>query len=207
MVGRLALLGVTSLVVLATCPVWCQEKVKSFPDAPSVRLSDRAESKVFVGKADGALLLGATPGVGQATRANPFLEKTIPEKGADAVFRKYLSASPQRQPSVYNGSDSEGLMGRAVHAASRTFFTRDESGKSRLNSSYFLRALTYVAADTASRPYWRRSTTGPISDFGSTVGNDAGMNLFHEFRPGIEQLMKSHAPRFVSRIEERFEQK
>jgi hypothetical protein len=203
MVGRLALLGVTSLVVLATCPVWCQEKVKSFPDAPSLRPAEQTESKVFVGKTYGSLRSGA--GAGEAIRVNPFLEKTIPEKRADAVFRKYLSPSPQRQPSVYNVSNSDGLMGRAVNAASRTFFTRDESGKSRLNTAYFLRALTYVAADTASRPYWRRSTTGPISDFGSTIGNDAGMNLFHEFRPGIEQLMKTHTPKFVSRIEERFE--
>jgi hypothetical protein len=47
----------------------------------------------------------------------------------------------------------------------------------------------------------------PFSDFGSTVGNDAGMNLWHEFGPGIQQLMKSHAPKFVSKIEERIGQK
>lgn len=207
MVGRMTVLGVTSFIVLATYPVWCQENGKSLPDAPSVRFADQAESRVFAGKGYRSPLFSPTPDAGPALRPNPFLEKSIPEKGADAVFRKYLFPSPQRQPSVYNGSDGDGLMGRAVHAASRTFFTRDESGKSRLNTSYFLRALTYVAADTASRPYWRRSSTGPISDFGSTVGNDAGMNLFHEFRPGIEQLMKSHAPKFVSRIEERIEQK
>jgi hypothetical protein len=207
MVGRMAVLGVTSIIVLATYPARCQEKGKSLPDAPSMRFANQAESEAFVGKAYGSLLLSATPGAGEAIRVNPFLEKTIPEKGADAVFRKYLSPSPQRLPSGYNASLSDSLMGRAVRATERTFFTRDESGKNRLNTSYFLRALTYVAADTASRPYWRRSSTGPISDFGSTVGNDAGMNLFHEFRPGIEQLMKSHAPKFVSKMEERFEQK
>jgi hypothetical protein len=42
----------------------------------------------------------------------------------------------------------------------------------------------------------------PFSDFGSTVGNDSGMNLWHEFGPDIQQLMKSHAPKFVSKIEE-----
>jgi hypothetical protein len=214
MVWRMAVRGVVllALLILGTFPAWCQGKGKSLPDAPSVRIADQAGSSVLAGKAYGPLLLSsrflsASPSVGPAPRANPFLGKTIPEKGADALFTKYLSASPQRQISVNNASDSDGLMGRAVHAASRTFFTRDDSGKSRLNTSYFLRALTYVAADTASRPYWRRSSTGPISDFGSTVGNDAGMNLFHEFRPGIEQLMKSHAPKFVSRIEERIEQK
>jgi hypothetical protein len=29
------------------------------------------------------------------------------------------------------------------------------------------------------------------------------MNLWREFRPGIEQLMKSHTPKFVSNIEAR----
>jgi hypothetical protein len=81
--------------------------------------------------------------------------------------------------------------------------TRDDSGKGRLNTSYLLRALASAAADTASHPYWRRSIGQPFSDFGSTVGNDAGMNLWQEFRPEIEQIMKSHTPRFVSRIEAR----
>jgi hypothetical protein len=31
------------------------------------------------------------------------------------------------------------------------------------------------------------------------------MNLWHEFGPAIEQLMKNHTPRFVSRIEERID--
>ncbi len=94
-------------------------------------------------------------------------------------------------------------MGRATHAASRTVVTRDESGKGRLNTSYLLRALTSVAKDTASTPYWRRSAGAPLSDFGSTVGNDAGMNLWHEFGPGIERLAKNHTPLFISKIEER----
>ena len=91
-------------------------------------------------------------------------------------------------------------MGRATHAAAGIFFTRDESGRGRLNTSYFVRALSSVAADTASRPYWRRSPGEPLSDFGSTVGNDAGLNLLHEFGPGIQHVMKSHAPKFVGRI-------
>jgi len=98
-------------------------------------------------------------------------------------------------------------MGRATYAGSRIFVRRDEFGKSRLNTSYLLRALTSMAAATAARPYWRRSLGEPFGDFGSTVGNEAGMNLWHEFRPGIEQLLKSHTPRFVSVIKERMAQK
>jgi hypothetical protein len=114
----------------------------------------------------------------------------------NAIFDKLLSSSPQHN----HFSSSDSLMGRASDAISRVFVTRDDAGKSRLNSAYFLRAMASVAADTASRPYWRRSTGEPFSDFGSTLGNDAGMNLLHEFRPGLQQLVKSHAPRFVSKI-------
>ncbi|MFZ0860125.1 MAG: hypothetical protein WCA27_06235 [Candidatus Sulfotelmatobacter sp.] len=87
--------------------------------------------------------------------------------------------------------------------ASRIFITRDDSGIRRLNTSYFLGVLSSVAAHNASRPYWMRSNAAPFNDFGSTIGNDARINLFHEFGPGIRQMVKGHAPRFVLRIEER----
>jgi hypothetical protein len=43
------------------------------------------------------------------------------------------------------------------YAGSRSFVTRDETGKTRQNTSYLLRALTAVAANTASRPYRKRA--------------------------------------------------
>jgi hypothetical protein len=66
-----------------------------------------------------------------------------------------------------------------------------------------MRVLTSVAAESASRRYRARSGTAPLSAFGSTVGNDAGMNLLHEFGPGIRQKVTGHLPEFVSRIGER----
>jgi hypothetical protein len=62
--------------------------------------------------------------------------------------------------------------------------------------------LTSVAKDTASTPYWRRRVGEPFSDFGSTIGNDVGMNVLHEFEPAIKQLLKNHTPKFVTAIEE-----
>ena len=116
-------------------------------------------------------------------------------------FRKELTALLQHNVSyrpTANGSVKE----RATFAALGTFVTRSPSGKTRLNSSYLLGVLTSAVVHTAYRPYWKRPLSAPFSDFGSTVGNDAGMNLLHEFRPGLEQLMKSHTPKFVSRIGE-----
>jgi hypothetical protein len=94
-------------------------------------------------------------------------------------------------------------MGRATYAASRIFITRDDSGKGRLNTSYFLGVLTSVASAAAYRPYWERSTSATFNNFGSTIGSDAGINVFHEFEPGIRQMVKGLTPTFVSRIEER----
>ena len=90
-----------------------------------------------------------------------------------------------------------------MYAASRTVITRNDSGKTTLNTSYFLGVLTSVAIATAYRPYWTRSTSATFKTFGSTIGSDAGINVLHEFEPGIRQLVNGHAPRFVSRIEER----
>ena len=79
----------------------------------------------------------------------------------------------------------------------------DDSGKKRLNASYFLGVLSLVAVHNAGRPYWARSASAPFNDFGSTIGNDAGLNLFHEFEPGIRQMVKGHTPRFAFKIGER----
>ncbi|HSZ62233.1 MAG TPA: hypothetical protein VK828_10570 [Terriglobales bacterium] len=52
-----------------------------------------------------------------------------------------------------------------------------------------------------------QSTSATFNDFGSTIGGDAGMNVFHEFAPGIQQIVNAHTPKFVSSIEERFSRK
>ncbi|HTU42297.1 MAG TPA: hypothetical protein VMF10_11360 [Candidatus Aquilonibacter sp.] len=98
-------------------------------------------------------------------------------------------------------------MARAASAALGTFFRRDPSGQTRLKTSYVLGVLTSALIHTAYRPYWNRPVSAPFSDFGSRVGNDAGMNLLHEFRPGLEELMKSHTPKFLSRIAASVERK
>ena len=118
-------------------------------------------------------------------------------------FDKYFDTSLSRQDSRYHASSKDTLIGRATDAASRIFVTRDEFGKRRLNTSYFVGVLTAVAAHSASRPYWARSNSMPLNDFGSTVGNDAGMNLMHEFGPGLRQAVAGHMPSIVFRVEKR----
>ncbi|HZZ15140.1 MAG TPA: hypothetical protein VFE08_04175 [Candidatus Sulfotelmatobacter sp.] len=127
----------------------------------------------------------------------------IPQGSSSDFFDQYLYPALLKRNINYHPSSSDSLVGRAMYAASRIFVTRDESGRGRVNTSYFVAVMSSAAIHMANRPYYRRSASAPFSDFGSTVGNDAGMNLLHEFRPGLEQLMKNHAPRFVTKIEER----
>lgn len=207
MVKRNAPVGMVAFILVVACGAVCQKAGQSLPDAPSKQPSTQEQHfNVFILRArsssefpaigfDGVLMHRA----GNAA----FNEAVSTQTDSNAIIGKYLQPPALKQQSIYHNSISGSLTGRATYAASRIFVTRDDSGKGKLNTSYLLRALTSVAAATASRPYWRRPLGAPFSDFGSTVGNDVGMNLWREFGPGIQQLMKSHTPKFVSRIEER----
>ena len=201
MVRRIAPIGVVSFVLLAACGAYCQSPDQSLPDAPSVQIAAGMQG-LNISEKFRISGVGATGGAEQPMAADGFspIDKRFGRKDSSTVFDKYLSSASVKRRSAYQFSGSGTLMGRATYAASRIFLTQDETGKGRLNTSYLLRALTSVAAETASRPYWRRSGAQPFSDFGSTVGNDAGMNLLHEFAPNLQEVMKSHAPRFVSNL-------
>ena len=133
----------------------------------------------------------------------PSDELLFTQKESSNFVVKYLCPPLVKRSLLYHPSTSNTLIGRATYAASHIFVTREDSGKKRLNASYFLGVLSLVAVHSARRPYWARSASAPFNDFGSTIGNDAGINLFHEFEPGIRQMVKGHTPRFVFKIEQR----
>ncbi len=223
---------VISFVLLAACWILCQKpppadglrglrpqmlEVDSLPDAPSAVNPPKHEERfrTFV-NASGS---PSTPGaigvdVIHETRLGYFIpgpqrSLTAPYQAAvvqdepNAFLGKYLYPPLLKQDTRYYASTSESFMGRASYAASRIFVTHDDSGKARLNTRYFLGVLSSVAMHAAYRPYWARSTSETFNNFGSTIGGDAGINVFHEFRPGIRQIVKGLTPKFVSRIEER----
>ena len=190
----------------------------SLPDAPSVLLPTQAERvHTFVDEAPSPLRVDAVDinaGVmrekepGQVNpRLHPELTATykalpIPEQPS-TFFDKYLYSSLHKQDPLYYPATSNSFVGRVTDAVSRLFITRSDAGKRRLNTSYFLGVMTSVAIHTAHRPYWARSSSATFNNFGSTIGRGAGINLFREFGPGIRQMVKGHAPKLDSEVEER----
>jgi hypothetical protein len=140
---------------------------------------------------------------GRQASLTALYEGVLIQKESSAFFSKYLYPALLKQDPRYYPSSSRSFLGRVTYAASRVLITRNDSGKTTLNTSYFLGVLTSVAISTAYRPYWTRSTSATFKTLGLTIGSDAGINLLHEFGPGIRQMVKGHAPKFVSRIEER----
>ena len=191
---------------------------KSLPDAPSAQPPTQAEKfRTFVDEARSPLTLGAAgvnAGImretelgrlssGRQASLTALYEGVLIQKESSAFFSKYLYPALLKQDPRYFPSSSQSFLGRVTYAASRVLITRNDSGKTTPNTAYFLGVLTSVAISTAYRPYWTRSTSATFKTLGSTIGSDVGINLLHEFGPGIRQMVKGHAPKFVSRIEER----
>lgn len=184
-----------------------QKGTPSLPDAPSAAVANQTDKVAeIVFERQGALK--GDGAVGRVAGAPPpnfaMVYETVPPKNESSDFlSRYLAPSLSKQNSRYRASLNDSWMGRATEAASSILVTRDESGKRRLNTPYLLAVLTSVAAHSAERPYWTRSTSAPLGDFGSTVGNDAGMNLLHEFGPQLREAVTGHMPSFVFKIEQR----
>ena len=192
---------------------------RSLPDAPSSvqppTQTERSHALVFLPLVNDARspltpgAVGVSAGAMRGTELGLQPRLTAPHKAVftQEGFSNFVGKStypPLLKPDPrYYASMSNSFMGRASYAASRVFVTRDNSGKGRLNTRYFLGVLSSVAMHAAYRPYGARSTSDTFNNFGSTIGGDAGSNLYHEFGPGIQQMVKAHMPRFVSRIEDR----
>lgn len=180
----------------------------SLPDAPSVQSIAPARASSLISShqaspASGLSFCGAALRESQLGSSDSVITASVgaySEPPENDAFAKNM-AKLFRHNVVFHPATSGSLMRRASEAASSVAIVRAPDGKGKLNTAYFLGVLSSAVLHTAYRPYWNRPISAPFSDFGSTVGNDAGMNLLHQFGPGLQELMKSHAPKFVSKIE------
>jgi hypothetical protein len=208
----MAPIRVLAVLLVATCGALSQQQSEPasadlLPDAPSVQnpsaqSSSKYESfRTFLNSA--GLPVTESAKDSQAFRFDPghFEMQPIRKESADPLARLFLSSTTNNRTAYVSTSNS--LMVRATDAASSVLFTHDEAGRKTLNTHYLLRVLISAAADSAHTPYWKRSASQPISDVGSTIGNDAGMKVFHEFEPGILQAVKRLQPKFIAGIGQR----
>jgi hypothetical protein len=188
----------------------------SLLDAPSVQPPTQAEKfHAFVEEARSPLTFGAVAiNVGVMRAEGEYLapgmqpsytalyRAAVLQKESSVIFGKYLYPLLLRQDPRYHPSTRDSILSRTVYAASRVLITRNDSGKSTLNTSYFLGVLTSAVVASAYHPYWARSSSTTFKDLGATIGSDAGINVFHEFWPGIRQMLERHSPKSVKRIED-----
>lgn len=180
---------------------------KSLPDAPTpVEQPSQAERlHAFVIDARLPITFGEggistnvlQPGVTTRPRSM-FNEKTY-----STSWGKYLYMPMPKQELRHYDPASDSLTGRAVYAASSVLIARDDLGRGRLNTSYFLGVLTSAAIHSSYRPYRTGSTSATFNDFGSTIGGEMGINVYHAFEPDLRQMVKGFTPKFVSRLEGR----
>ena len=152
-------------------------------------------------------VFGRVPSAGHTEPNSPGLvwntaTRAAEEEHHDPFARLFSSPTSLGANRGFHFPIRDSLVSRATYAASSVLVTHDDSGRTLPNTSYFVRVLATAVAHSAYRPYWRRTASQPFSEFGANIGNDAGMKVWHEFEPGILQLMKNHEPRFVSRISE-----
>jgi len=189
---------------------------ESLPDAPSVQRRTQAEKvQTFIDQMPSPLPLGVTgvdAGVPRTARQDHIIPGPRPnftavpnpastQKEAPTFVDNYLYPSLLKRRLRYTPSASGSFMGRVTDAAWRNFITHDGSGRGRLNTSYFIGVLTSVVIHTAYRPYWARPASMNFNNFGSTIGSDAGLNLFHEFEPNLRRMMKGRRPKVGPEIE------
>src|SRR5579859_2531574 len=200
---RMVAIRLIAFLLLAVGMAMCQQREGTsagLPDAPSATVSRELESfRAPAGEAD--LAHASSSRDAQLWFGDFYRFEPVRQESGD-FFQKRVYPTLLKRDVNYHPVSSGSFVSRATYAASRFILAPEDSGKKRLNTSYLLGTLASAAMHSAYRPYWRRSVSQPFSEFGATIGNDAGMNMLHEFGPGIRQLMKSHEPKFVSAIEE-----
>ena len=128
----------------------------------------------------------------------------FPQKSSNDFFAKYLYSQPSTPGPGFHPSTSGSFLGRISYAASSIFITRDSTGRGRLNTPYLFSMMTMAASHSAYRPAWQRSPSSTFNDFGSTMGGNAGINVYHEFQPGIRQKVRGITPKLIFRMGESF---
>jgi hypothetical protein len=221
-----ATIRVIAILLFAACGAPCQNSPAadnaSRPNPPAPAEVQRPETRSWQSLPDAPMPVSPQPpsqgtGVGAGQESEPANLVSPPETGfanpyrlqftqnqTNDSFGKYLVFQTPKPDPAYAPSNSSNFLGRATYAASSTFLIHSASGRPRLNTAYFVGMMAFAAVHTAYRPYYQRTGGAIVGDFGVTIGSNAGINVFHEFEPAIRSKARTVTPKFIYRLEERF---
>jgi len=132
------------------------------------------------------------------------LGHNMADQTEEGFFTKFLLPSMLHQDPRYYRSSDDGDTDRATYAISRVFITRNDNGRSTLNTSELLGAVLAASISSAYHPY-RRTSTGQIAgNAAGTIGSDAGINMLREFWPDIRERLMDHGPKMMQSMVARF---
>jgi hypothetical protein len=195
-------------------PVRNIQQLSNLEPLPTAALTDGQKFKIFVSHAQSPLMFAGV-GVNAAllrSRDNTDQRWSWPrtytaalaERESNAFFGRYLFPVLFDQDPRYHGSDSDGVMPRAMYATSRVFITRRDDGRRTLNTSYLLSTLLTSSLANVYKHPWDRTPGNTFADMGSQIGSDAGMNLAREFWPQLRETLSGHTPKMFKKLKNKF---
>jgi hypothetical protein len=180
----------------------------------TIALTDGQKFKVFVahaqsplmfaGAGTSAALMQSRDNSGQRWSWPRSYTAALAERESNAFFGRYLFPVLFDQDPRYHGSESNGVMPRAMYATSRVFITRKDDGRKTLNTSYLLSTLLTSSLANVYKHPWDRTPGNTFADVGSTIGGDAGFNLMREFWPQLRETLSNHTPKPFKKLKEKF---
>lgn len=114
-------------------------------------------------------------------------------------FQHFLLPTLFRQDPRYYRRPDLPVGKRVAYAMSRVLLTRQDTGETGINVSYLGGGLLASTMANAYYPFHERGFSNTVQRFASGMLSDAGMNVWHEFWPGIKRKL------FRTRVVQRFE--
>ena len=155
---------------------------------------------MFAGAGTNAALMRARDNNDQRWSWPRSYTAALAERESNAFFGRYLFPVLFDQDPRYHGSESNGIMPRAMYATSRVFITRKDDGRRTLNTSYLLSTLLTSSLANVYKHPWDRNAPNTFADMGSTIGSDAGLNLAREFWPQLRETLSGHTPKMFKKL-------
>jgi hypothetical protein len=116
---------------------------------------------------------------------------------ASSFGQKAISKSIQfglecalREDPRYHPSGGSGAFKRTLHAVGQRFISYRDQGGVRPGYSYFAGVAGGVYVSRQWHPQGDRTVSGYLSNGAVSIGIDAAINIFNEFRPDLEKLFR-----------------